>query len=130
MYVADYSNHRIQQYAFGTNIGLTIAGVTGSSGSTYAQLSNPSEVYVDMNDNMYILDSSNYRVLKWKLGDKLGSIVVNGRGSGTTLDKIGVSYAMCFDNQNNVFVSEYGNHRVTKWLITNNTVGQLVNFIF
>lgn len=76
---------------------------------------------------MYILDTNNYRVLKWALGDTFATIVVNGRGSGTTLDKIGVSFALCLDNQNNVYVSEYGNHRVTKWLVGNNTIGQLVN---
>ena len=80
---------------------------------------------------MFILDSSNYRVLKWQLGDQLGSIVVNGRGAGSTLDKIGISYAMCFDNLNNIYISENGNHRVTKWALSNNTVGQLVNiFVF
>lgn len=78
---------------------------------------------------MYILDTTNYRVLRWQLGDQLGTIVVNGRGSGTTLDKIGSSYSMCFDNQNNVYISENSNHRVTKWILSNNTVGQLVNII-
>lgn len=75
---------------------------------------------------MFILDTSNYRVIKWQLGDQIGSIVVNGRGAGSTLDRIGISYAMCFDNLNNVFISENGNHRVTKWSLSNNTVGQLV----
>lgn len=79
---------------------------------------------------MYILDTTNYRVLKWQLGDQLGTVVVNGRGSGTTLDKIGTSYAMCFDNQNNIYISEYSNHRVTKWPLSNNTVGQLVSYFF
>lgn len=147
IYVADYTNHRIQQYRYGlsflfflvsfneifylkkkgSNIGTTVAGVTSSPGSTFAQLYNPSAISIDANDFMYILDTTNYRVLKWKLGDQLGSIVVNGRGSGSTLDKIGASYAMCFDNLNNIYVSEYGNNRVTKWSLSNNTVGQLVS---
>lgn len=50
---------------------------------------------------MYILDTSNYRVLKWSLGDPFGTVVVNGRGSGTTLDKIGVSYSIFVDSQSN-----------------------------
>ncbi len=41
-----------------------MAGVTSSSGSTYAHLSYPTEIYIDSNDAMYILDSSNYRVDK------------------------------------------------------------------
>lgn len=141
LYVADYNNHRIQQYRYGlfiwfhfhnsvlwigSNIGVTVAGVTSNGGSTFAQLNNPSAVYIDSRDAMFILDTSNYRVIKWQLGDQIGSIVVNGRGAGSTLDRIGISYAMCFDNLNNVFISENGNHRVTKWSLSNNTVGQLV----
>lgn len=76
---------------------------------------------------MYILDTINYRVLRWPLGNTFGTVVVNGRGAGSTLDRIGVSYALCLDNQNNVYVSEAGNHRVTKWIAGNNTIGQLVN---
>ena len=113
----------------GSNIGSTVAGITGSAGSAFAQLYNPSAISVDSHDTMFILDSSNYRVLKWQLGDQLGSVVVNGRGSGSTLDKIGTSYAMCFDNQNFIYISEYGNHRVTKWPLSNNTLGQLVKSI-
>lgn len=79
---------------------------------------------------MHILDTNNYRVLKWPVGDTFGTVVVNGRGAGSTLDKIGVSYALCLDTQNNIYVSEAGNHRVTKWISGNNTVGQLVKDSF
>ncbi|CAF4902345.1 unnamed protein product, partial [Rotaria sp. Silwood1] len=126
MYVADYGNHRIQQYTFGSNVGQTVAGITSSAGSTLGQLNNPSAVYVDANDNMYILDTSNYRILRWELGNQLGTIIVNGRGSGTTLDKIGTSYAMFVFNATSIYVSEYGNNRVTKWIISNNNLGQLM----
>lgn len=78
---------------------------------------------------MYILDTSNYRVLQWPLGAQLGTVVVNGRGAGSTLDKIGTSYAMFVFNQTYIYVSEYGNHRVTKWTISNNNIGQLVILI-
>lgn len=75
---------------------------------------------------MYILDTSNYRVLKWQLGDPLGFVVVNGRGSGSTFDKIGLTYSFFIDNQLNIYVSEYGNNRVTRWNNGNNTAGTLV----
>ncbi|CAF2697913.1 unnamed protein product [Rotaria sp. Silwood2] len=126
MYIADTGNHRIQQYSPNSNIGRTVAGVTNSSGTSLAQFNSPSAVAFDSNGIMYILDTFNYRVLKWTLGDTFGTVAVNGRGSGTTLDKIGVSYAMFIDYQNNIYVSEYGNHRVTKWIAGNNTIGELV----
>ncbi|CAF4729948.1 unnamed protein product [Rotaria sp. Silwood1] len=126
MYVADTVNHRIQQYSPRSNVGKTVAGVTSAPNTSLAQFNNPTAVDFDSNGIMYILDTLNYRVLKWTLGDTFGTVVVNGRGSGTTLDKIGLSYAMFIDQQNNIYVSEYGNHRVTKWIYGNNTVGQLV----
>ncbi|CAF1562543.1 unnamed protein product, partial [Rotaria magnacalcarata] len=126
MYVADTGNHRIQKYLPGSNIGNTVAGVTSSAGSSLAQLNSPSAVQFDSTGTMYILDTSNYRVLTWVLGDPFGTVVVNGRGAGTTLDKIGVSYSIFVDSQSNIYVSEYGNYRVTKWIAGNNTIGQLV----
>ena len=78
---------------------------------------------------MYILDSTNYRVLKWRLGDPLGYVMAGGNGAGSSLTQITTSYAMFVDSQYNIYVSEYSNHRVTKWSPTNTTAGILV-FIF
>lgn len=146
LYVADTSNHRIQYFphgkfkaffmlAFysgfyiflGSPTGITVAGTTASAGSTFSQLNNPYAVYVDPNRYMYILDTSNYRVLKWQLGEPLGYVVAGGNGGGGALTQLGTSYAMFVDNQRNIYVSESGNHRVTLWLATNTTSGILVN---
>jgi sugar lactone lactonase YvrE len=85
---------------------------------------------IDQNQTMYILDTSNYRVLRWQLGDTFGTVIAAGHGSGSLLTQIGTSYAMCFDNQKNIYISENSNHRVTKWTNGNNTVGQLVTLFF
>ena len=75
---------------------------------------------------MYILDSNNYRVLRWQLNEPLGYVVAGGRGSGSTFDRIGISYAMFVDGLLNIYVSEQGNHRVTFWTQGNTTAGVLV----
>lgn len=75
---------------------------------------------------MYILDTTNCRVMKWNIGDPFGSVLVNGRGCGSALDRIGTSYAMFIDSQLNIYISENTNHRVTKWLNGNNIAGQIV----
>lgn len=75
---------------------------------------------------MYILDTTNYRVLKWKYGEPLGYIVAGNQVSGSGLNQISTSYAMFVDTQSNVYVSDSGNNRVTKWLSTNTTYGIVV----
>ncbi|CAF4815581.1 unnamed protein product, partial [Rotaria sp. Silwood1] len=126
LYVVDTSNHRIQYFPRGTTTGITIAGSSGSAGSAYAQLNSPHAIYVDSNRTMYILDTSNYRVLRWQFGDPFGYVVAGGNGAGAAFTQITTSHGMFVDSQSNVYVSEYGNHRVTLWLTTNTTSGILV----
>ncbi|CAF4877138.1 unnamed protein product, partial [Rotaria socialis] len=49
MYVVDCSNHRIQRFPSGSNAGITIAGSSGSAGSSLSQLYNPSKIFVSSN---------------------------------------------------------------------------------
>jgi hypothetical protein len=77
---------------------------------------------------MFILDGSNYRVLRWQLLDPLGYVVAGGRGIGTTYDKIGTSYGLFVDSQYNIYLSEYSNNRITKWAAGNTTASLLVCF--
>lgn len=103
MYVVDTWNHRIQFfqsglhqnftslilkyvaviiiYTLGSSNGITVAGSTGSAGSTMSQLYNPFAIYVDTNGTMYILEAHNYRILRWQPGDPVGFVVAGGHGS-------------------------------------------------
>ena len=79
---------------------------------------------------MYILDTYNCRVFQWVTGEPLGTIIINGRGCGSTLDKIGRAYGMFVDNQLNIYISDTPYHRVTRWANGNNTGGTLVRIIY
>ena len=65
MYVSDEGNQRIQFYLAGQSNGSTIAGVTGTSGSTSQLLNTPSSVAVDSQFNIYVTDYNNFRVQKF-----------------------------------------------------------------
>lgn len=117
----------IKENSLGSFVGTTVAGNPGSAGSGLSELNSPSAVYVDSNQNMFILDTSNYRVLRWKIGDPLGYVVAGVTGSASAaLTRISTSYAMYVDSQSNVYVSDSGNARVTKWSPTNTTYGMVV----
>ncbi|CAF1624411.1 unnamed protein product [Adineta ricciae] len=65
VYVADYSNHRIQKWAPGATNGITVVGSSsGSSGVTAGLLYYPYGVYVDSAGNMYVADTYNSRIQK------------------------------------------------------------------
>ncbi|CAF4346002.1 unnamed protein product, partial [Rotaria magnacalcarata] len=64
---------------------------------------------------MFILDTTNYRVLQWQAGEPMGYIVVGGNGNGAALTQIGVSYELFVDDQYNIYISESSNNRITKW---------------
>ena len=130
MYVADYNNHRIQRFPPGSNIGITVAGFNLASGPSRSELYQPAAITVNANGQMFIVDSFNYRVLKWQLNDPLGVVIAGGRGLGSTLDKLARCYALFVDSQSNVYVSDYGNSRVTRWLNGNTTSGILVLYLF
>ncbi len=49
LYVADTGNYRVQMWLAGATSGVTVAGITGSPGSSLTQLSNPAAVVVDNN---------------------------------------------------------------------------------
>ena len=106
---------------------VNVAGYTSAGGTGFSELSYPTAISVDVNGTMYILDTNNYRVVKWLRGEPLGFSVVGNRGPGSTLDKISTSYGMYVDEQMNIYVSEYANHRVTKWFNGNTTAGVLVS---
>lgn len=54
VYVADYGNQRVQKWLAGATSGVTIAGVTGTAGSSSMYLSGPIAVIVDINQYVTI----------------------------------------------------------------------------
>jgi len=78
---------------------------------------------------MYIVDSYNYRVLKWTTGDPLGYVVAGGNGAGTGFNQFGLCYSLFVDSSFNIYISDNSYHRVTFWSVSNTTSGILVRLI-
>jgi sugar lactone lactonase YvrE len=62
IYVADMNNQRIQYFSSGQSSGVTIAGSTGSIGSSSTLLCAPSSVMLDNQLNLYVVDAGNSRI--------------------------------------------------------------------
>ena len=114
VYVADYSNHRIQKWAPGVTSGTTVAGGNGY-GSGANQLSFPLGVFVDGSGNVYVADLNNHRIQKWAPGATSGTTVAGGNGRNSGANQLADPSGVFVDGSGNVYVADFGNHRIQKW---------------
>ncbi len=115
LYVADFNNHRIQRCVYTTAWNCTtFFGVTGVPGNDLNHLQYALGVAVRNND-VYIADSDNHRVLKCNLSGICAHFagVTNVPGS----DNFHFNYPIdvSVDASNSVYVSDHVNHRVQKF---------------
>jgi uncharacterized repeat protein (TIGR01451 family) len=123
-YIADTYNNRVRMVAANGTIS-TVAG-TGTSGESgdgvaaaNAQLNFPQGVALDAAGNLYIADSSNYRVRKV---DTSGNITTyagsglccgsNGDGGKATAAQIGIPYGLAVDAAGDLYISDINNNVV------------------
>ncbi|MBO9541711.1 SBBP repeat-containing protein [bacterium] len=125
LYIADYSNHRIRKVTPGgiitTVAGNGSAGYTGDGGAAVTtSLNNPRRIAIDSSNNLYIADTSNYRIRKVTPGGIISTIAGNGSsgssgdGGSATAAQIGSIYGVAVDGAKNVYLADYGNWRIRK----------------
>ncbi|MFY7964109.1 MAG: NHL repeat-containing protein, partial [Chitinophagaceae bacterium] len=117
LYVADYSNHRIQKWAVGATTGTTVAGTTGIEGSADNRLWNPSGVAIDSSGNIYVADYVNHRIQKWAVGATTGTTVAGNGISGNAANQLNLPAGVFVDAVGNIYVADKGNHRIQKWAV-------------
>ena len=121
LYVVDGLQHRIIKWAEGATAGQVVIGAAGTGGSALDRLSNPRAVHVMDDGTMYILDSGNNRILRWRTGASQGEIVAGGNGAGAALNQLNNPGYFFLDEFNNLFVSDQGNNRVLKFALESNS---------
>jgi hypothetical protein len=65
IYVSDSGKHEVRQYKVGENNGIVVAGGNGK-GDHLNQLNFPANIFVDQERSVYVSDSNNHCVVKWK----------------------------------------------------------------
>ncbi len=125
IYVADAatnaSHNRVQKWAKGDTIGVTVAGGNGD-GQAANQISDITAIYVDASGNLYLADAANRRVVKWANGATSGTTVAGGYGIGSNLNQIYYGSGIHVDADKNVFVLDGANYVVKKFKATNGIV--------
>ncbi|CAF4390075.1 unnamed protein product, partial [Rotaria magnacalcarata] len=82
---------------------------------------------------MFIADSRNHRIVRWKLNDTNGEVVLGGLGQGNRLDQLSWPSDMLIDKEtNSLIICDRGNRRVLRWSLSGNatTVKILLRKIF
>lgn len=120
LYVADFSNNRIQMFVRGNRSGITIAGV---SGIYQISIIRPSSVVLDLDDNLFITDAYNHRIV---MAGPMGIRCIVGCGTinGSTSFDLSYPSMMMFDSYGNVIVSDTYNNRIQKYDLITSSCGK------
>ena len=102
-----------------------VAGGNGS-GSYATFLNNPTGLYVDDNDNLYVADQGNNRIQYFPAGSSSSTAGVtvagNQYGTASSPDHLNGPSDVFLDASGNIFVSDAGNNRIQKFP-PNSTMG-------
>ena len=109
MYIANSQTHTIIAWQVGATSGTTFVGCNATYGGSTNRLRNPRDVKRDASGNLYVLDSSNLRVL----------LVCSGSSNPAPrsiidLDVIN-SNGFALDASLNIYVTDSNNHRIVKY---------------
>ncbi|CAF4428984.1 unnamed protein product, partial [Rotaria magnacalcarata] len=91
-----------------------VAGGNGQ-GAGLNQLNSPRYIFVDRQQNVYVSEWANQRVMKWNKGAKEGIVVAGGQGQGSALTQLKGPLGLFVDTLGRLYVADYGNHRVMRW---------------
>ncbi|CAF4344001.1 unnamed protein product, partial [Rotaria sordida] len=94
--------------------GVIVAG-TSSTGSQPQQLNLPYELYVGLNDSVYVGDVGNDRIQLWLSGAILGITVAGGQGYGSNATQLDGARDVYVDSAYNLIVLDTGNRRIQQY---------------
>jgi DNA-binding beta-propeller fold protein YncE len=115
MIVADQFNHRVIRLYPGETEGVVIAGGLGP-GSDLNQLDHPRGVTIHPGTHdLYIADSENHRVLRWKWNAQVGELFCGGNGRGSGLHQLNEPKGLLLDPEGHLYIADVKNHRILRW---------------
>jgi len=98
--VSDTNNNRIQHFASGETRATTIAGsMFCKPGTGLSELNAPAGICVNGNDDVFVADKGNSRILCFRSGSKEGEVILDSR-------KLKSPWGLCFDSKGFLYVSD------------------------
>jgi hypothetical protein len=84
-------------------------------GATPNAFVEPRGISVSVDGYVYVVDSKNHRIQKWKSGEFSGITVAGGNSKGESSDQLNNPIGLHVDLSGNVYVADTYNHRIQKW---------------
>ncbi len=84
-------------------------------------------MYVDDDQNVYVTDQSNHRIVKWKSGATSGQVVAGGNQQGSEDHQLYNPRDVIIDKErDSLIICDYSNRRVIRWPCQNGTSGEII----
>jgi len=115
LYITDANNHRIQKYSKDASVGETVVGEgSGIAGVGNGFLSRPYDVAIDLNENVFVVDSNNQRIQLWTRGSLVGKTIAGTTGVvGNSANTLNYPYGIAYDSiTHGIYISDYNNYRI------------------
>ncbi|CAF1040615.1 unnamed protein product [Adineta steineri] len=117
LYVADCGNDRVQLFLSGQVTATTVAGSTATG---TISLNCPSDVALDGDGYLFIVDSSNNRIIG-SGPNGFRCIIACGSTRGSASNQLNNPSTFSFDSYGNIYVTDQSNNRVQKFMSIPNT---------
>ena len=116
LFVSDNENHAVKRWKKGERRkeGMVVAGGNGE-GNKLNQLNDPTYIFVDREETVYVSDNWNHRVMKWYKGANEGIIVAGGQGQGNSLNQLNGPMGLLVNEVGDIYVADWGNNRIMCW---------------
>jgi sugar lactone lactonase YvrE len=103
---------------------IIVAGVKGSSGTETNYLHYPTGIAVDSNENLYITDSANHRVMLWPPNSTNGNIIAGTGTAGSDSFSLNYPEGIFLDEDNSyIYIADTENNRIQRFSL----LGRLPN---
>ncbi|CAF1263922.1 unnamed protein product [Adineta steineri] len=123
LYVADFTNNRVQKFLSKQVNGITIAG-TGGTGTI--SLNGPNGVVLDADGYVFIAEYYNNRIVG-SGPSGFRCLVGCSTVAGSASNQLYYPTSLSFDSYGNMFVADNVNHRIQKFSITSNIYSTTIN---
>lgn len=106
--------------------GITVAGGNGQ-GNGINQLNGPYGACIDDDENIYVADCTNHRIVQWNKDATIGKVVAGGQGRGNRNDQLSYpTNVIVYKKYDCFIICDYGNRRVVGWPRQNGRSGAIL----